>query len=155
MSHFTKSRSDDAIEDDEALRRRRPRAEEDLEDAPRTRPYEESIGEPSHARTHGDGMEHDVDRGRGGHLPLFDTRATEDFRMRWSEIQTGFVDDPRTAVEEANRLVGDVTDRLTDMFVQNRNELERQWAAGEEASTEDLRQSLQRYRSFFERLLNL
>lgn len=86
-----------------------------------------------------------------GHL--FDPVAAEEFRQRWAEIQTSFVDEPREAVEEADSLVGEVTDRLTEMFTSSRDDLERQWSAGEEASTEDLRQALQRYRTFFDRLL--
>lgn len=88
-----------------------------------------------------------------GHL--FDAGAAEEFRQRWSEIQTSFVDEPREAVEEADALVGEVTDRLTEMFTSGRDDLERQWSAGEEASTEDLRLALQRYRTFFDRLLSV
>jgi hypothetical protein len=33
--------------------------------------------------------------------------------------------------------------------------MEKQWMAGKEASTEDLRQALQRYREFFSRLLSI
>jgi hypothetical protein len=33
--------------------------------------------------------------------------------------------------------------------------LEKQWDRGDNVSTEDLRVALQRYRSFFDRLLNL
>lgn len=75
-------------------------------------------------------------------------------RTRWADIQTGFVDDPRIAVENADRLVEDAIQRLTESFAQTREQLEETWARGEDASTEDLRIALQRYRAFFNRLLS-
>jgi hypothetical protein len=45
--------------------------------------------------------------------------------------------------------------RLAETFAQERANLEQQWGRGQEASTEDLRQALQRYRSFFQRLLSV
>jgi hypothetical protein len=39
-------------------------------------------------------------------------------------------------------------------FSRERESLEGQWSRGEEVSTEDLRVALQRYRSFFRRLLS-
>ena len=43
--------------------------------------------------------------------------------------------------------------RLASMFATERAELEKRWAGGHQVNTEDLRQGLRRYRSFFERLL--
>jgi len=43
--------------------------------------------------------------------------------------------------------------RLARTFAAERAQLESRWASGEDVSTEDLRQGLRRYRSFFERLL--
>jgi hypothetical protein len=76
------------------------------------------------------------------------------FRERWDEVQAGFVDDPKTAVENADRLVDQTMRRLTETFTQERGNLEASWSRGEQASTEDLRIALQRYRSFFNRLLS-
>jgi hypothetical protein len=72
---------------------------------------------------------------------------------RWREIQAGFVDEPRQAVQDADRLVADLMQRLARMFATEREQLEARWSAGDSVSTEDLRLGLQRYRSFFERLL--
>jgi hypothetical protein len=72
---------------------------------------------------------------------------------RWKEIQAEFVDEPRSAVQEADALVADLMQRLARMFAAERDQLESRWSSGEGVSTEDLRQGLQRYRSFFERLL--
>ncbi len=88
--------------------------------------------------------------------PLFDESALRDFRARWDQVQTSFVDEPRHAVEQANTLVATVIQRITDQFSEERNRLEKQWERGESASvasTEDLRQGFQRYRAFFDRLL--
>lgn len=49
--------------------------------------------------------------------------------------------------------MADVFDHVTRTFAREREVLEEQWRRGEEASTEDLRVALRRYRSFFERLL--
>ena len=78
-----------------------------------------------------------------------------DFRSRWSTLQTGFVDEPRGTVEGADELVAAVMQRLADGFAKERSGLEKQWDSGDQASTEDLRVALQRYRSFFDRLLKL
>jgi hypothetical protein len=85
--------------------------------------------------------------------PLFAADQTEGFRLRWSEIQTGFVDEPRRSVEQADSLVAEGIQRLAQVFADERTSLEQQWDRGEDISTEDLRQALRRYRSFFERLL--
>lgn len=99
--------------------------------------------------------EESEDTGTNGDGRLFASEANERFRSRWSEIQTKFVDDPRLAVEQADALVGEMTDNIVSLFARNRDELERQWTAGEDVSTEDLRRTLQQYRTFFQRLLSL
>src|ERR1700760_2322033 len=76
-----------------------------------------------------------------------------EFQRRWEQIQTGFVDEPRQTVEQADELVAEVMQRLAEGFATERERLEQQWGRGEDVSTEDLRIALQRYRSFFERLL--
>lgn len=79
---------------------------------------------------------------------------SEGFQSRWEEIQVRFVDEPRGAVEDADALVATVMQRLAEGFAQERERLEAQWGRGEDISTEDLRVALQRYRSFFQRLLS-
>ena len=83
---------------------------------------------------------------------LPDDRMT-DLRDRWEEIQTGFVDDPRGAVRDAHAMVGRLVDELTQTFSRERTALEEQWSQNQEPDTESLRVALQRYRSFFNRLL--
>ena len=88
-------------------------------------------------------------------MPLFSESEMEDFRSQWSNLQTGFVDEPRRAVEDADKLVASVMQRLAEGFAKERSGLEKQWDRGDNVSTEDLRLALQRYRSFFDRLLTL
>jgi hypothetical protein len=85
---------------------------------------------------------------------LFTPTDVTDLRGRWSNVQAGFVDEPRRAVEEADKLVATVMKRLAEGFANERSALEKQWDRGDNVSTEDLRVALQRYRSFFDRLLN-
>ena len=87
--------------------------------------------------------------------PLFAADETERLRSDWSAIQTAFVDEPRKCVEKADQLVARVVQRLAESFSQERSRLEGQWSKGEDVSTEDLRIALQRYRSFFDRLLSV
>lgn len=86
---------------------------------------------------------------------LFDDQAARDFRTRWTEIQSAFVDSPRTAVERADSLVAETMKDLAELFAAERASLERQWDRGDDVTTEDLRIALQRYRAFFDRLLNI
>lgn len=77
----------------------------------------------------------------------------EEFRDRWDDIQVGFVDDPRNAVQKAHGLVSSLVNDLNEVFTRERSGLESQWNRGEEADTENLRVALRRYRAFFNRLL--
>jgi hypothetical protein len=85
--------------------------------------------------------------------PLLAADDAEGFRARWTDVQTGFVDAPRQAVERADELVAEVMQHLARTFTDERRRLEGHWDRGDEVSTDDLRTALQRYRSFFERLL--
>ena len=91
----------------------------------------------------------------GVQAALFPDTEISAFRTRWEAIQTGFVDEPKAAVSEADALVGQVVSRLTDVFGRERTTLEQQWDRGDQVSTEDLRLALRKYRSFFDRLLSV
>jgi hypothetical protein len=86
---------------------------------------------------------------------LFRDDELQSFRSRWERVQGSFVDEPRESVEKADDLVSDLVGRLTNGFAETRSGLEEQWKKGEEASTEDLRVALTRYRAFFQRLLKV
>ena len=87
--------------------------------------------------------------------PLLPGDFVQDLRGRWDRVQTGFVDEPRDAVRQADELVATAMKRLAESFAEQRNALERQWDRGDDVSTEDLRQALRKYRSFFQRLLSI
>jgi len=100
-------------------------------------------------------VQRNADQSAGDRTALFEQSILSEFNTRWTDIQTGFVDEPRRAVQQADALVSDVIQRITDSFGNERAQLEQQWDRGDNVSTEDLRQALQRYRSFFSRLLTL
>jgi hypothetical protein len=95
----------------------------------------------------------DLGESRQAHAQLLEGDEMHSMRARWKDIQAEFVDEPRTAVQDADALVAELMQRLAQMFAAERDQLESRWAGGDEVSTEDLRDGLRRYRSFFERLL--
>jgi hypothetical protein len=92
----------------------------------------------------------ETDRG-----PLFSSEEAANLRSKWDAIQTGFVDEPRRSVQDADSLVAATMKRLAEQFAAERSALEAQWGRGSDVSTEDLRLALRRYRSFFGRLLSV
>lgn len=86
---------------------------------------------------------------------LMPKRQTDDMRERWKTIQASFVDEPRKAVQEADQLVKSAIQQLEEVFREQRSQMEHMWSGGKDVSTEDLRVSFQRYRTFFDRLLSL
>jgi hypothetical protein len=87
--------------------------------------------------------------------PLFDEGRESELRERWHALQARFVDDPRDTVSEADSLVAELLRDLAQSFDDARSRIENQWSSGEDVSTEELRITLKRYRSFFERLLEV
>jgi len=135
------------------------------EDARGFDPSVEPMNRPN-AAAGGQATESPADRPRGDqpnaprvdaaqHAPLFAEHDLAGLRSRWSDVQAGFVDEPRRAVEQADSLVAEVMKRLAESFANERASLERQWDRGDNVTTEDLRLALQRYRSFFDRLLTV
>ena len=115
-------------------------------------------GARNDARRTRDDVEHATDRAADDMerpAQLFVQGDADGYRTRWSAIQTGFVDEPRRAVEEADSLVAEVVKRLAEVFADERHRLEGVWEKNDAVSTEDLRQAMRRYRSFFERLLTV
>lgn len=122
---------------------------------------------PSEERVERDRMEAEGGRPRNGHdtngethpaeaerVALFPDQDLEKMRADWKAIQARFVDEPRASVEAADHLVATTVQRLASSFARERENLEGQWGQGD-VSTEDLRQALRRYRSFFDRLLSV
>jgi hypothetical protein len=101
------------------------------------------------------GIEPAQSTAEGQQTQLFAHDEGERFRSDWQTVQAGFVDDPRHAIEEADRLVTRTITRLTEHFDGERSKLKEQWSRGDNVSTEDLRLSLHKYRAYFDRLLSL
>ena len=87
--------------------------------------------------------------------PLFETGARDDLHREWERIQTGFVDEPRRSVEQADHVVASTVQRVAESFARQREQLENQWSRTGDVSTEDLRIAMRRYRAFFERMLSM
>ena len=94
-----------------------------------------------------------IDTNAESSAPLLNREESEHFRTRWNEIQGKFVDEPRSAVQQADALVSEVIEQITQTFTNEHRSLEGQWNQGNDVSTEDLRKALQHYRSFFNRLV--
>jgi hypothetical protein len=95
----------------------------------------------------------DRQAGVGPRTSLIESERVESYNSRWKELKGEFVDDPRRAVRGASEVVGEVLDELEELFRRERTDLE-QGLDSEQTTTEDLRQALIRYRSFFDRLLS-
>ena len=115
-------------------------------------PMEETV---VHETPMGETITHETPIGTNAGSPasLLNREESEQFRTRWNEIQGKFVDEPRSAVEQADELVTEVIELITEMFNNEHRSLEAQWNKGNDVSTEDLRIALQRYRSFFNNLV--
>ena len=119
-------------------------------------------GSPDDTGAHGSGRERCRSRRRRGNRrdqpaaaePLLGPTESKRFSDEWRAVQSQFVDEPREAVEQADRLVADLMQRLASEFTETRSNLERQWDGHDDISTEELRVAMTRYRSFFERLLS-
>lgn len=98
---------------------------------------------------------HEVESNTDIELPaaLLNPEESEQFRTHWNEIQGKFVDEPRSAVQQADMLVSEVIEKITQMFAEERSTLEEQWNQGNDVTTENLRMALKHYRSFFNRLI--
>ncbi|KOG42237.1 hypothetical protein [Streptomyces decoyicus] len=127
-------------------------------EAPPTFPGEATAADRGVSTSAGEGRDASSERNREAEVqepdaPLLGPEQ-EEFRSRWQRIQSEFVDDPREAVGAADTLVAEVMQALATTFSEHKQGLEGQWHRGEEVATEELRVALQRYRSFFNRLLN-
>ena len=110
-----------------------------------------STGMPVNSSTNGVGRSDATHDSQASTL-LSDDKA-DSFGKRWTDIQSNFVDEPQEAVRNADGLVSEVIQELSQRFAQERQGLEHQWSGGGDVSTEDLRMALRHYRDFFQRLL--
>jgi hypothetical protein len=85
---------------------------------------------------------------------LFDDARATEFRDRWQRVQMQFVDDPRSAADQARTLVDDVFTAMHEALTSQRGSLD-SWQSGASSDTEQLRVAVRRYRDFLDRMLGL
>ncbi|MEU0185755.1 hypothetical protein ABZ312_31995 [Streptomyces sp. NPDC006207] len=83
--------------------------------------------------------------------------AVDKLQQRLHHAVGGFVDEPRHAVEEADEVLGEATERLVEELRSRRDELRSGWRAGEhdDGDTERLRVALRGYRDLVDRVLHV
>jgi hypothetical protein len=92
--------------------------------------------------------------------PLLPHDEADQWEQRMRQVVAGFVDEPRGAVEEADRALEEITVRFTEAVTQRRRTLRRSWESAEESGrgadtdTEQLRLALRDYRELAGRLLH-
>ncbi|MBF6543286.1 hypothetical protein [Nocardia brasiliensis] len=86
---------------------------------------------------------------------LFGEADLDRLRTQWREVQGAFVDSPRDAVTQADKIVSDVIYQLTTAYAERKRVLEEHRSGLQDADTEELRQALRGYRGFFRRLLTI
>jgi hypothetical protein len=89
----------------------------------------------------------------GAEAAILPAHQVERFRTDWEQLRTDFANDPRSTLEQANRLMGSLLQQIEDRFSSERERLEQDWDERGGVSTEELRIALTRYRNLFERLL--
>ena len=115
-----------------------------MAEPPADTPAPEGLPEPGAAT--------DAPAAAGTSASLVGSLDTDGIRNRFLDIQAGFVDEPRQAVEEAGRFVDDLLQQVADALREQRAQLA---GATDEGSTEDLRLALRAYRQFVDRILGL
>jgi hypothetical protein len=85
----------------------------------------------------------------------FDKNLVDEMQSRWNVIQFQFVDSPCTAVEQGDALVAEIMEKLSQILAEKQNSLNQQWLNHDDITTEELRITLQNYRTFLNRLLKL
>lgn len=88
---------------------------------------------------------------------FMDPGAAASLRERWRDVQSGFVDDPRQAVEQADNLASEVLHALSETLTERKRTLDGEWrgSSDESSDTEKLRLALRGYRDFFDRMLSI
>ncbi|MEU7868627.1 hypothetical protein [Dactylosporangium sp. NPDC049140] len=80
--------------------------------------------------------------------------AADGLRERWRELQLRFIDEPRSVADEADALVGEALDTITNSLQAQRRELAN-WQNEPGDDTERLRAAVRGYRDYLDRLLGM
>ncbi|MFI6402930.1 hypothetical protein [Streptomyces sp. NPDC050548] len=122
--------------------------------ADRTAPVHAPEPPPAPAPTAADKRHDRLDTENGSLLPHDES---DKFSLRLQHAVTGFVDEPRSAVEEAAHVLEEVADRLTQAVTKRRDTLHSSWESkgSDDSDTEQLRLALRDYRELTERLLHI
>ncbi|GAA3207179.1 hypothetical protein ACFO1B_19495 [Dactylosporangium siamense] len=107
---------------------------------------------PESGMTQGTGTAQDtgIPQGAG----IWDTTKADEFRHRWHDVQTHFVEDPRGSVTEARQLVDEAVQSLADSVHNREEQLERAGARSSD-STEGMRDTVLQYHQLLDRLLTV
>ncbi|HET9557656.1 MAG TPA: hypothetical protein VFS70_11010 [Actinomycetota bacterium] len=119
---------------------------------PADTPAPEGLPEPEPEATAGAPAATDAPATAGTSASLVGSLDADGIRNRFLDIQAGFVDEPRQAVEEAGRFVDELLQQVADALREQRAQLA---GATDEGSTEDLRLALRAYRQFVDRILGM
>jgi hypothetical protein len=87
-------------------------------------------------------------------LRVFEEQETEQFRTQWREVQARFVDEPQSAVRDADSLLSTMMDELKSHIDSHKRSLDGEWDR-DTKDTEQLRVAMQRYRSLFDHILSV
>jgi len=82
---------------------------------------------------------------------VFEEQEAEQFRAQWRDLQAGFVDEPKSAVRDAEALVSQMMEALTAHITEQRDAL----TGRDGEDTEELRMTMRRYRSLAEKILSV
>lgn len=85
---------------------------------------------------------------------VWQPETAQGFRNRWREVQLRFVDDPRGAATEAEALLAEVLDVLTEALAMRKAEMDA-WGTIENLDTEEMRMAIRRYRDLLDQLLDM
>lgn len=84
--------------------------------------------------------------------PLFGGTQASEFQQRWQDIQSGFVEDPASAVRRAEDLTDKIVTSLTQALAERRQTLGQ---SAQNGDTEQLRLVLRQYRDVLESVTSL
>jgi len=92
------------------------------------------------------------EQGIGQDQGIWNTAKADEFRHRWHDVQTHFVEDPSASVTEARQLVDEAVRSLADSVHEREEQLAHAGARSSD-STEGMRDTLLQYHQLLDRLL--